>query len=149
MVAQVLSKPHRGASRAAQSGRTGLPSPYAIERGQARFENWAEWALSSGIGVGYPKQSAFARLYQPEAGDVWDGLSDAECKANVDSDDAERVERFVRELGQPHRSVVKSFYLGMAPPFMAAQKFGLKLRQYYEVLDEAAGWLGAKPTLAR
>ena len=148
MAVTCLSEHHRSSPLTPQS-RRGPVSPYAVERGQARLENWAEWSLAYGIGTGYPKQCAFARLYQPGAGDVWDGLDDGECRSSVDSDDAERVERFVRELQQPHRSVVKSFYLGTNPPFLMAQRFRMSLARYHELVDEAAGWLGSKPALAR
>lgn len=149
MAAQSVSAHHRGSVVAPES--RGRPvSAYAVERGHARLENWAEWLLSTSVGLGYPQQCAFARLYQPTAGDVWDGLSDGESRVVVDVDDAQRVERFVLALQQPHRSVVKSFYLTRdKAPAELAQRYRMSLPRYHEVVDEAAGWLGVLPALAR
>ena len=113
-----------------------------LDRGHGRLRNWADWALAYSARTGYPQASAFARLYRPEAGDVWDGIEPDEARAVADESDAEQVERFVRRLPLANRRVVMSFYIGRESPVVAARRFGHSRERFYILLDEAAAWCG-------
>lgn len=113
-----------------------------VDRGHGRLRNWADWALAYSSRTGYPQASAFARLYRPEAGDVFDGIEPDETRTVADEPDAEEVERFVRRLPLANRRVVMSFYIGRESPVVAARRFGHSRERFYALLDEAAAWCG-------
>jgi len=112
-----------------------------IERGQERFENWANWSLAHSSKTGYPKACAFARMYRSDAGDTWEGIEPDESRPAVDEDDADLVELFVRRLPLSNRRCVLAFYIAREAPVVSARRFGLSRQRFYALLDEAAEWL--------
>ena len=111
-----------------------------VTLGQQRLENWANWSLSGNARTGYPKASAFARMYRPDAGDTWEGIEPDETRAPIDDADAERVERFVRRLPLANRQCVLAFYIAREAVVTAHKRFGLSRQRFYALLDEAAAW---------
>ena len=79
-----------------------------LDRGKERLENWAAWAKRDDPRLDFPKRSAFAREYQPEAGDVWDG---EQMDYPIDDLDAKLVEEMVVCLPIELNRTVRCFYL--------------------------------------
>lgn len=107
-----------------------------IRRGERRLENWARWSLAWTAGLSFPRECSFAKLYRPDAGDVWEGHD--EVRPNVDEDDAEAVEAFVRRLDGLERRVVKVCYLGGDAPITACAKLAVSRQRLQELLDSIA-----------
>lgn len=118
----------------ATGGRASLASDL-IRRGEKRLENWARWSLQWTAGLSFPRECSFARLYRPDAGDVWE--SD-DPKPTVDEDDAEAVEQFVRRLEGLERRVVRVCYLGGDAPIIACSKLGVSRLHLQDMLDAIA-----------
>lgn len=79
-----------------------------LDTGKERLENWAAWAKADNLQLDYPKKAPYARLYQAEAGDVWDGEP---MDYPIDEIDAKRVEDIVVTLPIEINRAVRSFYL--------------------------------------
>lgn len=129
--------------RAAATGKTcaepeNLAFDDLVRRGERRLENWARWSLAWTAGLWYPRQCNFARLYRPDAGDVWDGIEEGEVRVPVDEDDAEHVEQFVRRLRGLRLRVVRVCYLGGDDPTVACAKLVLSRTALQELLDDIA-----------
>lgn len=125
----------------ASAQKLGRPVASAVARGEERLENWANWALAFSPGLGYPQRTTFARLYKPDAGDVWEGIEPDEVQPVIDEDDAVRVEAFVRALDGMRKRVVRVHYLGKVNTTVGAKRVGLSRQQYTAVLDDIAKWV--------
>ncbi len=127
---------------ASQSGRA-VAGRWELTRGEERLENWANWSLSFSSRLDYPQAAPWARLYKPDAGDIWEGIEADQVKAPVDEDDAAVMEAFVRALSAMHKSAVRAHYLGTMKSTMGAKRVGLSRMQYVALLDQVARWAAA------
>lgn len=119
---------------AAQLGRA-VAGRWELSRGEERLENWAVWALSFSSRLDYPRAAPWARLYKPDAGDIWEGIEPDDVKPPVDEDDAAAMEAFVRSLAAMEKRVVRVHYLGKLNSTMGAKRVGLSRPQYMALLD--------------
>lgn len=110
-----------------------------LDWGKERLANWAQWALRDNPRLGYPKAVAWARWYQPEAGNVWDGEND---DAPVDEIDAQRVELLIRRLPRERHRVVVAWYIERRQAKRIARDEGLTSVAVMRLLDDAAYWIG-------
>jgi hypothetical protein len=79
----------------------------SYELGRERAENWQRWALNDDAKLGYPKVCAWAKQYQPEAGDIWDG----ERLVLIDERQALETDERIRALPIELNRVVRGRYL--------------------------------------
>lgn len=129
-------------ARAAKLGRA-VAGRWELSRGEERLENWANWSLSFSSRLDYPRAAPWARLYKPDAGDIWEGIEADQVKAPVDEDDAALIEAFVRTLSAMHKTAVRAHYLGKLNSTMGAKRVGLSRMQYVALLDQVARWAAA------
>lgn len=119
---------------ASQSGRD-MAGAWELARGEERLENWANWALANNDVLDYPRAAPWARLYKPDAGDVWAGIEPDQVTPPIDDDDAAVIELFVRALGAMEKRAVRVHYLGKLNSTMGAKRVGLSRQQYVGLLD--------------
>jgi len=79
-----------------------------LDTGKERLENWAAWAKADDPRLDFPNCAPYAKHYQAEAGDVWDGEP---MEYPVDTLDACDVEDLVVSLPQEVNRSVRGFYL--------------------------------------
>lgn len=86
------------------------------ERGEWRLMNWGEWcAGDTSKKLRMPSQAAFARLYQPELGDVWAEPGEVEAETTVDESQAAAVEREVLRMSHGDRYLLMLAYVFKYP----------------------------------
>lgn len=107
-----------------------------MRRGERRLENWGRWAREFDSALGYPQRAPWARYYQPDAGDVWQGISEGASRAPVDEDDAERVEAFVRQLPRVPMLAVRSVYLRQDAPVVTCTRLGCSRERLDALLEQ-------------
>lgn len=120
------------------------PDPVLSRRGERLLENWGRWAREHDAALGYPKGAPWARLYRPDAGDVWEGPAEGAEAARVSEDDAVTTEAFVLHLGHLHRLCVRSVFLKQDAPIVTCAKLGMGRPVLDELLyvlqEDCARW---------
>lgn len=94
-----------------------------------RLRNWAIWVRPSrGIGSVHP----MFRWYRPT--EHWEGLGD---KTSCDIQDAQAIERVMRELSNPERLSLKWYYLEFSSPTKLCKILNLSLDDLRLIVKKA------------
>lgn len=84
--------------------------------GERRLCSWGLWcAGDTAKKLKMPSQSPFARLYQPELGDVWAEPGEIEPESLIDDSEAEKVEAAVLKMDDADRYLLMLAYVYRYP----------------------------------
>lgn len=111
-----------------------------VQLADLRVAAWARWQRSSGVHVGYPPESSFARVMQPADEEEQAGARHLSPEAT--DDEAMQVDRILARWRIHYRRrfrLIKTEFLWYASAQEKARRHGLKRDAYRERITKILG----------